>query len=401
MLESQKDYLRYVRDESHTYSKATVRLMDMALNLVEYAAELVDQGKKVVWEAQAMDAPVIYASGGIPFSYIELCRLGTKKANSYVEDQLQVPGDVCSMVKVMLGEMHFIGKEHAQYIHSYTGVCEPFNLAFELLEKEGFEIKYQDTPITAAKDISVEKYNRLFKRRVDDIQEVAHWISGKDIDEARLKEEIIRFNRTLGKVNQINSLRKKHKTYLANLPSAYIILGIGNYFGRPDEYEDILDEFIKELSSLPEGSYNDDVVPLVWSGARSVDFGICHSLDLAGGILLDWNVPTGLHNYFAEDEAPINEIVHYTLGYIDRKVDEKMGPAFLAKMIEEQEAKGVLFYNYMGCPMCAVNTNITGGFVKNNLNLPYLSLDGSFPTEPPTGQLITRVEAFVEMLRGA
>ncbi len=78
-----------------------------------------------------------------------------------------------------------------------------------------------------------------------------------------------------------------------------------------------------------------------------------------------------------------------------------MGPAFLSEMIKEQDAKGVLFYNYMGCPMCAVNTNLTGGFVKEYLKMPYLSLDGSFPTEPPTGQLMTRIEAFVEMLRAA
>jgi benzoyl-CoA reductase/2-hydroxyglutaryl-CoA dehydratase subunit BcrC/BadD/HgdB len=332
-------------------------------------------------------------------SYIELCRFGTKKAANYVEEQLQIPGDVCSMVKVMLGEMHFIGREHAQYIHSYTGTCEPFNLAFELLEKEGFKVKYQESPLGVAPDISDEKYDKLYRKRVDEIDDMARWISGKPIDKDCLKLELERFNRTLKKVNTINNLRKRHKTYLANLPAAYIILGIGNYFSRPDEYEEILDLFIDELSKLPEGTYDDDVVPLIWSGARSVDFGICHALDLAGGILLDWNVPTGLHNYFAEDEDPVDAVAHYTMGYHGKKVEkERMGPGFLSEMIKEQEARGVIFYNYMGCPMCAVNTSLTGSYVSKNLNLPIISLDGSFPTEPPTGQLLTRVEAFVEML---
>ena len=78
-----------------------------------------------------MDAPVIYASGGIPFSYRNM-PAWNKKANSYVEESASGSWRCMLLwVKDTMGEMHSIGKEHAtQYIHSYTGVCEPFNLAF-------------------------------------------------------------------------------------------------------------------------------------------------------------------------------------------------------------------------------------------------------------------------------
>lgn len=401
MLESQIDYMRYVKDESHVHSPATVKLMDLAITLIDRAVEAVKEGRKVIWEAQAVDAPLVYASGGIPVSYIELCRLGTKKAASYVENQLQVPGDVCSMVKVMLGEMHYLGKKNAEYIHANTGVCEPFNLAFELLEKEGFQVLYQDTPLTpVSSQMSRKQYDEICSRRIADWQEISNWISGHDIDEKRLAEEQKRFNRTLQKVNKINELRMKHRVYLANLPAAYIILGIGNYFGEPEEYEKILDMFIEELSGLADGEYDAHVIPLVWSGSRSVDFGICHSLDQAGAMIADWNVPTGLHNFFREDENPIDALIHYTVGYPATEPSGAMGIVALENMIQQTAAKGVLFYGYMGCPMCAVNTYLSSGYVKEKIKIPYLSLDGSFPTEAPTGQLVTRIEAFAEMLRG-
>lgn len=76
-----------------------------------------------------------------------------------------------------------------------------------------------------------------------------------------------------------------------------------------------------------------------------------------------------------------------------------MGIPALNKMIAETGAKGILFYNYLGCPMCAVNTYLSGTFVKKHLKLPYISLDGSFPTEPPSGQLVKRIQAFAEMLK--
>ncbi len=365
---------------------------------VELAKEYqADRGKKAAWIGQAGEAPLIYAANAIPASYIELCRFGTKKAASYVENDLQIPGDVCSMVKVMLGEFHYIGKEHISYIFANTGVCEPFNLAFGLLEKEGFPVYYQDAPAPTDLILPEKKFKELFSRRKESNQAIFRLLTGNDIDKERLREELVRYNRTLKKVNDINELRRNHKSYLKNLPASYIILGIGNYFGHPMEYEEILDEMTEELKALPEGAYNDELTPLVWSGARSVDFGICDSLDKAGGVLLDWNVPTGLHNFFDEDEDPEDALVHYGIGYNGRKKSASMGISVLDQMIREVKAKGVIFYNYMGCPMCAVNTFLMGRYVKE-LSLPYLSLDGSFPTEAPTGQFVTRVEAFLEMV---
>lgn len=396
---SQKEYMQYVRDVSHVHSKATGKLMNLALSYIEDAIKQEDGAKKIVWMGQAGDAPIVYASGAIPVSYIELTRLGTKKAIDYVEEELQIPGDVCSMVKIILGEFALIGKDKVTHIQANTGICEPYNLAFELLEKQGFPILYQDTPLRlAGPSYTEELYDTIYKRKEADLQEISRWISGKAIDENTLESELVRYNRILKKVNKINELRKKHQSYLANLPSAYIILGIGNYFGKPEQYEEVLDQFIEELSSLPEGAYDTSGIPLLWSGARSVDFGICQALDEAGGIIFDWNVATGLHQYFDETVSPIQAVVEYSLGKKGKEQTQGMGLAALEQMIKDNDAKGIIFYNYMGCPMCAVNTNLMGGYVKEQLQIPYLSLDGSFPTEPPSGQLLTRMEAFMEML---
>jgi benzoyl-CoA reductase/2-hydroxyglutaryl-CoA dehydratase subunit BcrC/BadD/HgdB len=52
---------------------------------------------------------------------------------------------------------------------------------------------------------------------------------------------------------------------------------------------------------------------------------------------------------------------------------------------------------YVGCSFAGVQTEILcDNFRKKGI--PSITLEGSFQVGPPTGQLLTRVRAFIEML---
>ncbi len=393
---SQQSYLAYVRDELHSYSHGTQGLMDLALHYIEDALKNHEPDRRIIWEASAMDAPVVYACGGVPISYIELARFGLRSDAAFVEEQLGIPGDVCSMAKMILGRFFQAGKDNVTLIHVNTAVCEPFNMLFEILRDNGFPVMYQDTPLRIT-DVSAEYRTKAIEERRKALDEFSERICGEPLSEERLSAELSRYNRILKKIEYINHLRRSHRTYLGNLASAYIMLGVGNYFGRPERYEEVLDELTAELKALSPGEYDDEVIPLVWSGARSVDFGICDALDQMGGLILDWNVPTNLHQYYNEDIPAIQAWLNYSLG-LGADGKPAGGNILLPQIIRDVKAKGVLQYGYLGCPMCAVGIHLTQGLVREHLGIPCLDIMGSFPSEQISGQMRTRLEAFIEML---
>jgi hypothetical protein len=89
--------------------------------------------------------------------------------------------------------------------------------------------------------------------------------------------------------------------------------------------------------------------------------------------------------------TPTNVITARTLG----------SPVRPRKRIEEYlpefGARGVQFDGYIGCSFGSVHREIQAAYFQR-LSYPAIFLEGAFQVGPQTGQLLTRVRAFVEML---
>ena len=96
-----------------------------------------------------------------------------------------------------------------------------------------------------------------------------------------------------------------------------------------------------------------------------------------------------------------NEVAHIDL-VIGSKSGHTVGSpvhrlAPLEKVITGFGARGILFYGYVGCSFAGVHQEIQRDYFQKQ-GIPSISLEGSFQVGPPSGQLLTRVRAFVEML---
>jgi benzoyl-CoA reductase/2-hydroxyglutaryl-CoA dehydratase subunit BcrC/BadD/HgdB len=60
-------------------------------------------------------------------------------------------------------------------------------------------------------------------------------------------------------------------------------------------------------------------------------------------------------------------------------------------------ATGILLYGYVGCSFGGIHREIHGDYFQKR-GISSLALEGSFQVGPPTGQLQTRIRAFIEML---
>jgi benzoyl-CoA reductase/2-hydroxyglutaryl-CoA dehydratase subunit BcrC/BadD/HgdB len=392
---TQRDYLDYTK-QVHGYSNAIGRLVELSHSYISDAERAHNAGANAIWANGFWETPLLYACGVIPVSFAEMGRLSDKDAMEIAENYYQFPVETCSMVKCVVGQWHTRRGSGIRRILGSSGACEPFNLAWEIMKKEGYEVYNIDTTYRApgTKGQRLDDLIEFFK---NELHGVVEWLTGsREIDEGRLRTEILRKNRLITKVKRILELRLKHPFYLKSLPTILLLnIGLTNYFGKPDEFEEVVNELLAELEARPVNQAElDRVIPLVWAGGTGQEFGIYEAIDQAGGSLL--GLRTVPIRPYREDVPPVEALVRFLYD------NQNGGAAVYSREIIEGEiakvgARGLVLYGYIGCSFASVDREMWRNYFHQK-GIPSINLEGSYQTGAPTGQLMTRVKAFIEML---
>nr|WP_294576922.1 2-hydroxyacyl-CoA dehydratase family protein [uncultured Rhodopila sp.] len=394
-LDSQLSYIEETR-KAHGYSRAVDRLFDLVLSYVYDHEASWQEGKNVIWTSAPL-FPVFYANDVLPIPISELGRLGSADALTAAEDTFHLPKESCSMVASILGEFYLRSGRTPPRLVVYNGQCEPLNLGWELLKDQGFDvfrIEAVNRPNVADDAARVAQLQSFF---IDDIKQVSLWLTGKQIDENRLAAEIKRANRIIGKLRRILRLRLHNPLYLRSLATMYTLAGLSTYFGKPEAYEDVLDELIEEFEAnaaapIPTGK----LVRLAWVGGRGQEFGVYKTIDDAGGAVTAWHNADDWTRDYREDLPPLEAYADFiitgrTLGSPVRQQQR------IEEFLPEFGAQGILFYGYIGCSFGSVHREIQADYFHCQ-GVPSIFLEGSFQVGPASGQILTRVRAFIEML---
>jgi benzoyl-CoA reductase/2-hydroxyglutaryl-CoA dehydratase subunit BcrC/BadD/HgdB len=401
-METQRDYIRYCQSV-HSYSPSIIRLMDQYLSYVSDLEEAYRRGEKNViyapgMYASAWEPPFLYALDVVPLSSGEMGRLSDWRDMQIAEDAYQFPSETCSMVKCVVGQLHKRKDDSGavkRVLVSCSG-CEPFNQAWEAMIQEGYEIHNVDV-VYRAQGVKDERLENLREFFIEQLHETAEWLTGsREIDENKLRREILRKNRLLEKMRRILELRLSRPFYIRSLPTILILnVGLGNYFGKPEEYEDAIDSLLAELENEPVDEEEvKRTIPLFWSGSTAQEFGVFEAIDQAGGALLGFR--SAPNKLFREDVPPLEALAHYVYDN-QRAGAEIYMQDFIEREVERIKARGLILYGYVGCSYASVAKEMQRSqFHKKNL--PSINLEGSFQTGAPNGQLLTRVRAFIEML---
>jgi len=394
-LDSQLDYIRYSSNVIHAHSPGVAKLFDLAVSYIFDAESDASDGKKAAWTFGLWESPLFYACDTIPVSFSELGRLGSIQTLSVAEDVYQMPVETCSMIKATIGEWHLRLDGPIRRILGFSSVCEPYNISWELMKKAGFEVHNIDI-IYRAPSCEAERYEETVRFFVEELRATARWLSGRDIDNDRLRAELARRNELMGKVRRIIELRVRYPLHVQSLPMTFLIAGLGHYMGKPQEYEAAVDQILRELEQTPHDVPDARVVPLVWSGGRGQEFGVYKAVDDAGGAILGWVLPSLYAIDYNLEIDPVEAMARY---YLE---GQAAGAAVYQRRAIEQQiarvgAKGLLMYGYLGCSFAGVDREMFREYFHKQ-GVPALSIEGSFQVGPPTGQLLTRVKAFLEML---
>jgi len=394
-IKTQREYIQYSRDEVHRYSEGVRRLLNLVLTYLERADKAFEEGGNAVWSLCIWDTPLILSCGYMPVAYTELGRLGSINSVSTAEDRLQIPRETCPMVKSTLGELLLRKGKSFKQILGFGNFCESYNTGLEVMKNEGYDVYFGDMPYIP-RGVTPERQREFHDYIKKELVGTAEWLSGS-FDEKKLGEELRHMNAIARKIRRIQALRLKKPFYMRSLATLYLIVGSGHYFGAPDEFMAALDLLIEELEDETHQPYQGEkVIPLVWAGARGQEFGIYQIINDYNGALLGWIVGNPLWKEFDENLPPLDSLAKFIAeGMLGGTTDLFRIP--LEAQVNEFNAKGIIFYGYFGCSFISVDFEVLREYFRKR-GVASLLLEGSFQVGAPTGQVMTRVKAFMEML---
>jgi benzoyl-CoA reductase/2-hydroxyglutaryl-CoA dehydratase subunit BcrC/BadD/HgdB len=398
-LESQLSYLRETRFD-HGYSPAVQKLFDLVLSYISDAEDNHRSGKaRAAWTAGGMFSQLFYACDTVPISITEVGRLGSVDAMAVAEDYFQLPKESCSMVGAVLGEFYLRLARTVKRLATFNVVCEPLNVAWELLKAEGFDVFRVEGVNRPNTHDDPERIKIIEAFLESELRDLALWLQGRPVDETRLSEELKRYNRIMAKVRRILELRVDNPLYIRSLATMYLLIGTGHFFGKPEAFEAVVDELTQEMTHPGNvRPYPAHLVRLAWSGGRGQEFGVYKTIDDSGGAITAWHTPDEWARGYREDLPPYRSYAEFNV--TGRTM---MGtPVRHLKRIEDTiapfKAQGILFYGYVGCSFAGIHREIQATHFQK-LGIPTMALEGSFQVGAPTGQLLTRIRAFIEMLQ--
>ncbi len=213
-VQNQRDYLVYSK-EVHSYSPAVCRLLDLSAAYIYDAEQAYKAGKQAIWcRASAWEVPLLYALDVIPAVFSEMGRLSDRDAMLIAEDYYQFPVETCSMVKCTVGQWHKRRGTSINRILGTSSACEPYNMAYEIMRKEGYDV-YCIESIYRAPGVDGARLDQLKGFFEEQIYGVTEWLTGsRTVDEERLKREILRKNRLIDKIKRILDLRLQNPFYI-------------------------------------------------------------------------------------------------------------------------------------------------------------------------------------------
>jgi benzoyl-CoA reductase/2-hydroxyglutaryl-CoA dehydratase subunit BcrC/BadD/HgdB len=366
---------------------------------LENTEALVAEGKvSAVWGGSSWEAPLVYACGHVPIGFAELWRHGSKEAEAVGENVFQVPPEFCSMIKAIIGRLHLRRESRIKKILFFGGYCEPA-IVFELAKKDGYEL-FTIEGLTAFKE--EEKRPEVIAFLVKELERTAVWLTGKPVDQDRLRAQIQLKNRVLGKIRRILELRLKAPFHLTAIPTMRVMAGSNHFFGNAERYLEVLDLLIRELQAATRVAEERSYIPLILAGGAMGGPGLINAIEESNGVIVGW-IMTSTTDY-REDVPPLEALAHYLFDSQRKgELGEGAGTSCTNRRVKVEElvhqtgARGIISSFTGGCPYGSIVQQFERTYFKK-IGIPTVALESTVHKEPPTEEQIMKVKTFIEML---
>ena len=296
-----------------------------------------------------------------------------------------------------------------QHIDALFGseTCSQMNRAYEhfellhLVENEKFFVTIADIPFKIMPH-TIRHYKRQIREKVLD---KLHEVYGVDISEAAMRKAVEEHNEVCRILTEIGEYRKEDNPRITGYE--YHILNLISYCCPKYLIIDRLRETAEELKTRVPDEKKQYRAKIVVVGSEMDDPDFTKLIEESGALVVAdrycFGALPGREEIRLTDDGDVLEqiILHYMKTCQCPRYMEQAKVAgrrdYVKKLVEDYHADGVLYEQLKFCEYWGYERALASHVITNDFGIPSVCVDRQY-TASASGQLRTRVQAFVESL---
>lgn len=342
---------------------------------------------------------IIRAAGGI---CIGLCS-GIEVGGAEAEKVL--PRNICPLIKSFMG---FKLAKVCPYFESSDMIvgettCDGKKKAFEILN-DYVPVHIMETP-----HMKKERDRELWREEVKDFARLMEEFTGNNISAASLTRSVKEVNEKRRALQRLAELRKSDPAPISGKDSLLIEQiamydDVARFTARVNE---LCDELEKRVQN-GEGVFPAKTPRVIVTGTPMAipNWKVPHIIETSGAVIVAEELCTGLRYFENEVQEGAGEIDDILRNIADRYLGINCAVFTpntgrlerLIQLVKDYRAGGVIHCSLSFCDPYAVEANRVEKALKEE-NIPLLKIETGYDQED-AGQLKTRIEAFIEMIKG-
>ena len=363
--------------------------------------------KLTVWTTMFVPSEILFAMGLYPFC-LEIgaalfANLGQSSLGLLEAESFGVPTDICTFHRSAIGHTlrNLFPKNILQA--ATTTLCDNNTKTMKICETiSGKDTVVLDVPYEA------DEYSvKYLAKQLEDFTKRLEVVTGKKMTQEGFEKAIQYSNQTREKILEINEFRTDPYCPLTGCNAlgfmfqTYLLIGSKLSLQFFSSMASELREKIDELKKQPDLAPKKDLIKILWLELKpyfKIDF--LEKLEKDQGVKIVFEETNHVYWDALDPRKPYESlarklIVNHYNGPLERRVE-------VTKMLAKKyQVDGVIVFSSWGCR----RNNAAVPTLKRELNkagYPLLSLDGDCVDDHNymPGQFSTRIEGFLEMIRG-
>jgi hypothetical protein len=245
----------------------------------------------------------------------------------------------------------------------------------------------------ASRDFLVREYERVVER--------LEALAGRKLTDAMLREGIGKANRVRRLTRRLRELTFRHAA-LPALESMVVEFGNLHHYSDIDEWPEALQHLRTTCEARAERGETvvaGDALRVAWV-TPPADPLFLNYLEDGGARVVGTEYVIGQALEGIAEDKPGLEAVAESFMAASLTGSTRQRVEAVLRQCRENDAEGVIISGVLGGSHCAMESRLVARYVREELELPVLEFDVPPPAREINRQLRTRIDAFLEVLRG-